>query len=171
MLGMKFLSFFPRLKFNSNRRTNNVEKCWNEETNSIFLCLIVTMHSSEEDHFELIEGIVVKPDEKDQENREKTSYCSNCIEKFTETSKIVILLVCQHEDGPEEDKSWKVVGSRSTGWLGRDKYPFIFIYFLERKHTCVCFNFVLRHLVIEHSINSWCDRTDPIVNPFFKKIY
>ena len=27
MLGMKFFSFFPRLKFNSNRRTNNVENC------------------------------------------------------------------------------------------------------------------------------------------------
>ena len=27
MLGMKFLSFFPRLKFNSNGRTHNVEKC------------------------------------------------------------------------------------------------------------------------------------------------
>ena len=67
------------------------------------------MHSSKENHFELVESIIVKPNEENEEDREKTTYCSNCIEKFAETSKIVILLVCQHEDGPEEDKSWEVV--------------------------------------------------------------
>ena len=170
MLSMKFLCLFPRLKFNSNGRTHNVEKCWNEETNSVLLRLIVTMHSSKENHLELVESIVVEPDEENEEDWEKTTYCSNCIEKFAETSKIVILLVCQHEDGPEEDKSWEVVWCRSAGRLGRDKHSLIFVYPLERKHTCVCLNFVLRYLIVEHSVNSWCGRTDTIVNPFFKEL-